>query len=766
VQRFYIVYVINKSMKDLPLSIDTGDQISNVASEGHKLLPRQFIGCFPASGAATYSSSVCSCLNIPTPTITTTFYITLAATVTQVVIVTTRSPSTVTVTSGSVGYTSTVPTTINGVATQVAVVNVPAPSTVTVTSGSVGYTSTVPTTINGVATQVAVVNVPAPSTVTVTSGGVSYTSTVSTTINGVATQVAVVVQPQTPFHIYVIDFSNNVYGYLDLNNNPVSAGTYNITTTDFASSSLYYLDAATGQLAVSPTSGVITQPLYSVQTAGSSNSPLLFSTNQPTTNVPIQVGQYPDGTLRVANSANQAVAVSLCNGILYVQPAVTTGCTQVVLSPVYNAVNYTTVTITSGASSVTRTYGPAGTLVSSGGTITNIVPAFTCTASGIAYTAVSNPYTGGGVATNPYYINYNATFFNTAAVGPVLYSGITNNVNFNFAAGTGTLYGTFRNLAQQSIIYSGYFRVPTSGTYSLTFPLSTIDDVAYVWMGQTVTADTWGESNWNLRGTYGVLRPATPTISQAFVAGSLYPINILYGNAPGGAVLQLNIINPAGTTITDTTGYFMQPSCANSGSPLGSTTAIDVTTCSATGIEWSMRSNTALGGSTAATPNYPTFDPGLYNGASSPPALAGGIVGNVQVNIAAPATAATIYNQGPYDLTQKAFIYRGYFAANITGSWTFTYSYPDDIAYMWLGTTAISTWTKANANLVGSYSGNVATYTVSLTAGTLYPIRMVLGHTTYSVTFTLQTLDPLGTTRTGTTGFFRQIHCGNDSGWT
>ncbi|KAJ4392429.1 hypothetical protein N0V91_011397, partial [Didymella pomorum] len=436
---------------------------------------------------------------------------------------------------------------------------------------------------------VAVVGVPAPSTITVTSGGVGYTSTVPTTINGVATQVAVVVQPQTPFHVYITDFGGNVYGYLDMNSNPVSASTYNSTTTDFASSSLYYLDAATGQLA---------------------------------------------------------------------------------------------------------------------------------------------------------------------------------NVNFNLATGTGFLYGTPRILAQESIVYSGYFRVPTSGTYSLTFPLSTVDDVAYVWMGRTVTDGTWGESNWNLRGTYGVLRPATPTISQFFVAGSLYPIRILYGNAPGGAVLQLNIVNPAGTTITDTTGYFVQPSCANSGSPLGSTTAIDITTCSATGIEWSMRTNLAVGGSTPISPNYPTFDPGLYNGATSPVTLAGGITGNIQVGIASPGIAATIYNQGPYDLTQKAFIYRGYFAANVTGSWTFTYSNPDDVAYMWFGGTAISTWTKTNANLVGSLNGNVATYTVGLTAGTLYPIRMVLGNSAGAVSFTLQTLDPLGTTRTGTAGFFRQIHCGTDFGWT
>jgi hypothetical protein len=64
------------------------------------------------------------------PTITITSYVTLAAAATQVVTVTTTpivSPTTqtlspITITSGSVAYTSTVPTINNGVATQVAVV--------------------------------------------------------------------------------------------------------------------------------------------------------------------------------------------------------------------------------------------------------------------------------------------------------------------------------------------------------------------------------------------------------------------------------------------------------------------------------------------------------------------------------------------------------------------------------------------------------------------------------------------------------------------
>jgi hypothetical protein len=70
----------------------------------------------------------------------------------------------------------------------------------------------------------------------------------------------------------------------------------------------------------------------------------------------------------------------------------------------------------------------------------------------------------------------------------------------------------------------------------------------------------------------------------------------------------------------------------------------------------------------------------------------------------------------------------GYFRASVTGTWTF-YVASDDAGYMWLGASALSGYTTANALINnGSVHGVIeVANTVSLTAGTYYPIRIQTG---------------------------------------
>lgn len=70
----------------------------------------------------------------------------------------------------------------------------------------------------------------------------------------------------------------------------------------------------------------------------------------------------------------------------------------------------------------------------------------------------------------------------------------------------------------------------------------------------------------------------------------------------------------------------------------------------------------------------------------------------------------------------------GNFYANVTGTWTFIIG-SDDASYLWLGNIALSGYTTANAllNNGGTHSFLEVANTITLTAGTFYPIRIQYG---------------------------------------
>jgi len=82
----------------------------------------------------------------------------------------------------------------------------------------------------------------------------------------------------------------------------------------------------------------------------------------------------------------------------------------------------------------------------------------------------------------------------------------------------------------------------------------------------------------------------------------------------------------------------------------------------------------------------------------------------------------------------------GYFYATVTGTYTF-YTSTDDASYVWIGSTALSGFTTANAvvNNAGIHGVQERSGTISLTAGTYYPIRVQFGQNVggdgYSMSF-------------------------------
>ena len=69
-----------------------------------------------------------------------------------------------------------------------------------------------------------------------------------------------------------------------------------------------------------------------------------------------------------------------------------------------------------------------------------------------------------------------------------------------------------------------------------------------------------------------------------------------------------------------------------------------------------------------------------------------------------------------------AYQWLGYIKPNYTGTWTFTGTGIDDTMTLWIGSSAITGFTTGNALL--NISDTSASNTISLNAGTYYPIRV------------------------------------------
>jgi hypothetical protein len=102
---------------------------------------------------------------------------------------------------------------------------------------------------------------------------------------------------------------------------------------------------------------------------------------------------------------------------------------------------------------------------------------------------------------------------------------------------------------------------------------------------------------------------------------------------------------------------------------------------------------------------------------------------------AALKAAPNDYNGTDTSINEPALVnntsieYKGYFLATYTGSHTF-YLNTDDGSWLWIGLTALSGYTTANALVQngGLHGVNEVSATISLVAGTYYPIRIQFGN--------------------------------------
>jgi len=91
-------------------------------------------------------------------------------------------------------------------------------------------------------------------------------------------------------------------------------------------------------------------------------------------------------------------------------------------------------------------------------------------------------------------------------------------------------------------------------------------------------------------------------------------------------------------------------------------------------------------------------------------------------------TAVTTNFEVSTATTNFSYQYLGYILSDYTGTWTFAAN-TDDYAHIWVGANALLTPGTAGAASFSSAIGS-GSFTVSMTAGTYYPIRVMYGNNT------------------------------------
>jgi hypothetical protein len=156
------------------------------------------------------------------------------------------------------------------------------------------------------------------------------------------------------------------------------------------------------------------------------------------------------------------------------------------------------------------------------------------------------------------YHNDSATYFETTP-----YTQIGRSSDFtNLSTATNGRFTSGQGIDSYSIEFTGYFRAPETGTYTF---FANSDNKIYVWIGSSALSgyttgnalfsDQWDAS---LVTTYATI---------SLIAGTYYPIKLLWGEDGGGQHLFFGFTTPSGVTVTDGSGYFFSSVGTNAAYP-------------------------------------------------------------------------------------------------------------------------------------------------------------------------------------------------------
>lgn len=102
------------------------------------------------------------------------------------------------------------------------------------------------------------------------------------------------------------------------------------------------------------------------------------------------------------------------------------------------------------------------------------------------------------------------------------------------------------------IQHRGYLYAGQTGTYEFYNIL--VDSADWLWIGQNPAYSGYEKTKAILSGTYDQDRPNPNNVTKSLVAGTYYPLRLLFGNDQQKADLTFNITAPNGDIIASQSG--------------------------------------------------------------------------------------------------------------------------------------------------------------------------------------------------------------------
>jgi GLEYA domain/Fibronectin type III domain len=393
------------------------------------------------------------------------------------------------------------------------------------------------------------------------------------------------------------------------------------------------------------------------------------------------------------------------------------------------------------------------------------------------------PNIGGGAASSSLYTVTSSPGSLTAigTASPISITGLSSNTTYTFTVTATTSVGTSTASAASNTITTypgppliGLATAINSSTASVSFSPNTGGDVAPI-TSYTVTSNPVSVTTTGTR---------SPIVVSGLSSNTNYTFNITATTSVGtsSASTASNIIttypgppsNVVATAINSTTASVsFSPNIGGNGVPITSYTVtsnpISVTTTGTSSpiivsslfpnnyYTFTVTETSNIGTSTtsAVSNSISMYSNGLtfveYNGYYGLDSSVANTYENVSYDTTTPAPTVRYTGSGITDFTnittstgnkQTTFtggvsdtnplwtvIWNGYFLPDYTGAWTFGMNC-DDGGYIWIGDNAkAGNYTVANATLNnGQLHGMLlVTATVNLTAGIIYPIRILFG---------------------------------------